>query len=150
MNTSRAILLMQLLLVAPLLSACSKPNERLVDLVAEFVGPNSVEGNVNYELKRKNDKIKREFELELEKGKPGSVYEVTIDGVRIGEVKVDAKGEGKLGISDEGSDARFPEDFVAPKVGSVIKIGSIFEGPLKAKPPRAEREKVARRAKPSK
>jgi hypothetical protein len=140
MNSQLAIRVLLLLLVAHLLSACSKPNARLVDLVAEFGDPKSVNGEANYELKRRNDIIKREFELELENGKPGSVYEVTIDGVRIGEVKIDAAGEGKLGISDSGVEARFAEDFVEPKVGSVIKIGDIFEGPLQAKPPRAERK----------
>ena len=137
MNARRARL--SLLLIATFVWGCSKPNERLVDLVVEFGTPSSVEGQANYELKRRNDKIKREFELELEKGKPGSVYEVTLDGVRIGEVTIDAEGEGKLGVSDEGSESRFPENFVEPKVGSVIKVGDIFEGPLQEKPPRAER-----------
>lgn len=131
---------LSLLLFATLVWGCSKPNARLVDLVAEFGGPNSVNGEVNYELKRRNDIIKREFELELEKCKPGSVYEVAIDGVRIGEVTIDAKGEGKLGVSDEGTESRFPENFVEPKVGAVIKVGDIFEGPLHEKPPRAERQ----------
>jgi hypothetical protein len=139
MNARRAKLSL-LLLFAMFVWGCSKPNQKLVDLVAEFGRPNSVHGTANYELKRKSDVIKREFELELENGKPGSVHEVTIDGVRIGEVTVDATGEGKMGVSDAGTDSRFPEDFVAPKVGSVIKIGNIFEGPLQEKPPRAQRK----------
>jgi hypothetical protein len=128
------------LFFATLVLGCSKPNAKLVDLVAEFGAPNSIRGQANYEFKRKNDMLKREFELELENGKPGSTYPVAIDGVQLGEVKIDAQGEGKFALSDAGTESSFPADFVEPKVGSVLKVGEIFEGPFQEKPPRSKRK----------
>jgi hypothetical protein len=119
---------------------CSKPNARLVDLVAEFGKADAMHGEANYELKQRDDVLKREFELELENGKPGSAYPVAIDGIQIGEIKIDAAGEGKFSLSDAGTEARFPDNFVEPKVGSVLKVGDIYEGPLQEKPPRSKRK----------
>lgn len=125
-----------MLLIIPLLmslSGCSKPDERLIDLEARFGDPTSIDGSIKYDAKRMNNVVERELEVELENGKRGDIYVVTLDGVSLGEVTIDADGEGKLDLSDDGNDAPFPADFVEPKVGSVVKVGDLFEGPMTEK-----------------
>lgn len=109
-----------------------------MDLIAEFGTDKTVNGEANFEVKRRSNVLKREFEVEVENAQPGTTHAVTLDGVPLGELKIDPEGEGELSVSDEDPASKFPDGFVEPKAGAVVKVGELFEGSLKENPPDVE------------
>ena len=99
---------------------------KLLYLRGRFGDSDSSFGEVTFKIKRRDGKVTKEFEVELEGAKPGAVFPVTVDGVEIGEMLVDLDGEGELELM-ENDEELFAESFVEPKVGTVVKIGSAFE-----------------------
>jgi hypothetical protein len=97
---------------------------------AEGPGPG---GEAEFKVKQRDGVVKKLFDLELARAKPGEVYKVEIDGVAVGEITIEEDGEGELEFSSE-ADEVFPTDFPDLKVGSTVKVGDRFEAKFEPKP----------------
>ena len=75
-----------------------------------------------------------EFQVEVKHAAPNSTLDVTIDGTVVGQVAVDAGGEGKLSFSSQpGShEAAFPSNFPKIQANTPITVGSDLSGNFQA------------------
>jgi len=103
--------------------------ERLMRLEGRFGEAGSVIGSASFKLDRSDGIYYKKFEVELLNGDMGERYPVLLDGVEVGALRVDSEGEGELEI-EEDEFVKFPEDFPDPKVGSIVKVGHLFETEL--------------------
>lgn len=94
-------------------------------VMLEGGGPET--GEADYEV----EDSETEFEVEVENASPGAVLPVSVDGVQVGEITVDADGEGELEYSSETDEgAPFPANFPVIAEGSVVTVGSILSGTI--------------------
>lgn len=75
-----------------------------------------------------------EFQLEVQHAAPNATLDVVIDSVVVGQIAVDASGEGKLAFSSQpGSDETpFPAGFPQIQDNTAIAVGSVLSGQFKA------------------
>jgi hypothetical protein len=102
--------------------------EKLVHLESVVPG-GQLSGKASFKIERLAGEITREFKVKISGAPADTVHDVSLDGVRIGELSVDSDGKGKLEFSDvEGSP--FPAGF--PQIGadSSIQVGELFSGKL--------------------
>jgi hypothetical protein len=113
--------------VGELFEIVLQPLVRTVHLESSLSG--KVSGKSSYKVESLGGSSSKEFKLKVAGAPVGSVHEVRLDGVVIGELTIDDEGEGKLTFSDfEGPD--FPAGFPEPKPNSVLKVGSLVTAEL--------------------
>jgi hypothetical protein len=103
--------------------------EKLVDLQALFTGPGALEGKATYRIQRLGTDVTREFQVKVERAPASSLYTVELDGVTLGELEVDASGQGKLKLPARDSDP-FPATFPEVHAGTRLRVGELFDGTL--------------------
>jgi hypothetical protein len=79
------------------------------------------------EMEQEEDRLEVEFELEIEGATPNSVFDVTVDGVVVGQITTDEFGNGELNFSndpDGTAEVAFLDNF--PEIGadSVVTVGN--------------------------
>jgi hypothetical protein len=88
-------------------------------------------GQMSGKVKFENelDKARRKFSVELERGKPGDMFDVMISGVVVGTVLIDGLGIGEIDYDDTAgpgdSDQRFPRNFPELDGGEVVQVGPL-------------------------
>jgi hypothetical protein len=96
----------------------------------DIAGPGKLSGKVGYKIERLGDTVTTEFQVKVTQAEAKSVHPVQIDGTHVGDLNVDLAGKGKLLYSTlEGEP--FPKGFQAPKAGSKVVVGTLFEGQLR-------------------
>lgn len=87
-------------------------------------------GEAEFSSESENGTTKTEFEVELKGADPDVTYDVTVDGVVVGQVITDANGDGSVAFSDspEGSELALPADFPAIAEGSAVDVGGVLTG----------------------
>lgn len=75
-----------------------------------------------------------EFQVEVKHAAPNSTLDVTVDSVVVGQIAIDAGGEGKLSFSSQpGShEAAFPSNFPQIQANTPITVGSDLSGNFQA------------------
>jgi hypothetical protein len=101
---------------------------RLKDLEATVAGPDKLNGKVTFKVEQLGNDITREFQVRIAGAPAKTVLAVTLAGVHVGDVQVDAQGAGRLQFSSK--KAPFPASFPEPEVGSAIKLGDVFAAQL--------------------
>lgn len=109
--------------------------EMLVNVVAKLGDPDGPGpgGDAEFQVRRRDGVVKKLFDIELARAKPGEVYKVEIDGVAVGEFTIEEDGQGELEFSNE-ADEQFPSNFPDLKPGSTIRVGDRFEAKFEPKP----------------
>ena len=103
----------------------SDEDESETTLVAPLSGDGVETGKAEFELEVEGDETELELEVEIEDAEPGSVHDVSVDGVVIGSIEVDDSGHGELELSSEdGDDVAIPE----VSADSTVNVGSILSG----------------------
>jgi hypothetical protein len=103
---------------------------KLTDLQVDIAGPGKLSGKVGYKVERLGDTVTTEFQVNVAQVEAKSMHPVQIDGVHVGDLSVDLAGKGKLLFSTlEGEP--FPAGFQAPKAGSKVVVGTLYEGELR-------------------
>jgi myo-inositol-hexaphosphate 3-phosphohydrolase len=115
--------------VAGLMDLRFQPLEKLTDLEADIAGPGELSGKVRFKIERLGDVVTREFQLKVDGAPVGTTQAVTLDGVRVADVKIDDEGKGKLKFSTK-RHASFPSPFPEPHQGSVFAVGDLVRGEL--------------------
>lgn len=119
------VALMSALLVAapaPALGAAAKAGG--IRLHANLTGNTAASGKADYrEFQNNLGQTVRRINVEVEKAPPGSIWGVKLNGVKFGQLKVDAFGNGKFtrqSITDDpGNQGAVP----AMKAGDKITVG---------------------------
>jgi len=102
---------------------------KLTDLEVAISGPGKLSGKVSYKVERIGDTTMTEFQVKVVQAAAKSVHPVRIDGIHVGDLTVDLAGKGKLVYSTLDGEP-FPSGFQAPKAGSKIVVGTLYEGEL--------------------
>jgi len=95
-------------------------------LEGRFGDPGTLWGVASYEVAREGGVLVKELEVEVENAPPGVRHAVTIDGRDVDEMITNLDGEGELELVDDGQSS-FPEGFVEPRVGSIVRIGELMQ-----------------------
>lgn len=105
------------------------------ELWGDLTGESGATGHAEYEIEHEHGGWEVEFELEVEGAVPGSVHDVYVDGVLVGQITIDEEGEGELEFSSghHGDDEAFPANFPELQPGTTIVVGSILSGQLSEK-----------------
>jgi len=102
--------------------------EQLSALEVQFTGEGGT-GKVGFKVERLGDEVTREFKVKVESAMPRAVLAVSVDGVHVGDLKVDLEGEGKLAFSTK-KGTPFPPAFPEHRAGSRVQVGDVFRGEL--------------------
>ena len=96
-------------------------------LFGQLSGAGTGHGSVKYEVGQEHGAIDREFEVELEHAAAGTTYDVTVDGVVVGQITTNAMGYGKLKYDDtpKAGEQPFPADFPAITDGTVVEVAGL-------------------------
>ncbi len=100
-----------------------------------FTGTSGENGEVEFKQSVDED-IEMEFEVELDDATTGT-YDVLVDGMIVGQITVDAFGEGELNFStdpDEGDESPVPAGFPEVTEGTVVQIQGVASATLSAVP----------------
>jgi hypothetical protein len=106
-------------------------DEDELEFVALLTGDDPLTGKAEFEIEQEDGEAEREFELELEDGTPGSVFDVSVGGVIVGQVTLDAFGRAKLELTsdpDDSDELPLPEDFPEIGEGTEILVGDALSG----------------------
>ncbi|MBI3462892.1 MAG: hypothetical protein HY000_07500 [Planctomycetes bacterium] len=102
-----------------------------VDLDLEFkahlTGPTGATGRAKMEIEQEEDGLEAEFKVEFDGATANTTFDVTVDGVVVGQVTSDAVGHGKLKFSndpDEGDEGAFASAFPEIQANSVVTVGN--------------------------
>lgn len=81
------------------------------------------------ETSKKSGVVVQEFKVEIEKAKPGSVFEIKAAGKVIGKVKANSLGRGEVHFKSVTDDKGGPTKLPRLKAGDVVTVGP-FSGKL--------------------
>ena len=111
-------------------------DENELEFIAILTGDDSLTGKAEFEIEQEDEDEEREFELELQHGTPGSVFDVSVAGVIVGQVTLDAFGRAKLKLTsdpDDPGELPLPEDFPEVGEGTEVLVGDALSGPFMQK-----------------
>lgn len=101
------------------------PKERLV---SDLVGPSAASGRAEWTV----ETARTTFHVEVQLGEAGAVLVITVDGVSVGELTLDATGFGEIEFRSEPDDdpstddVAFPDNFpTALQAGGVVQVGEL-------------------------
>lgn len=115
---------------------CRQGDERgAVVYEAWLTGPGPARGGAKAtaEADCQGGELVTRFEVEVEEAMPSGSYQVTVDGVLVGQLSTDWHGNGRLtlsGVSE--SPDEIPEGFPPIGTDSVVTVGHILRGRLSA------------------
>ncbi|HEU4418223.1 MAG TPA: HlyD family efflux transporter periplasmic adaptor subunit, partial [Planctomycetota bacterium] len=112
------------------------PQETKTETAFEGVlaGPAGITVEAEYKIKTKGTTTNFKFQIKVEGGPPGAVWDVVVDGVRVGNVTLDAAGMCEVEWNTK--DGNFPAAFpTGVGEGSKVKVGADFSGSLAAVAP---------------
>lgn len=101
-----------------------------VHLESAIAGSGRITGKCSFKIERLGKEVTKEFRLKFAGAPGGSVQKVSLDGVVVGEVKIDSDGEGKFVFSDVEGPA-FPATFPELRPLSVLRVGEIVTSELR-------------------
>ncbi len=106
------------------------PRPNSTELEARLGDESLAQGRAKFEVELEHGLEKRELKVDVRDAPPGSVLDVVIDGTVVGQVQVDAQGEGRLELSSQpGEDeSPLPDNFPGIQSGSTITVGDSLTG----------------------
>jgi len=98
---------------------------------ARLFGPTGMRGQARYEEQPKNGSLQRRFKVEVERGTPGAIHQIFVNGDNVGSVLVGPLGIGKFELRtpqhidspDDG--VPMPNSFPSLMDGDVVTVGSM-------------------------
>lgn len=103
---------------------------KLTDLQVDITGAGKLSGKVGFKVERLGETVMTEFQVKVTHAEEKEVQPVLLDGVHVGDLSIDLAGKGKLLYSTLKGEP-FPPEFQAPKAGSKIEIGKLYQGQLR-------------------
>jgi hypothetical protein len=103
-------------------SGATAANGERIHLEARFSQPSGPFGRAAWKVRPRNGSVAKKFQLEIGRAEPGAVLAVTVDGARIGDLRIDLDGEGELEF-----DGGFPATLAEPRAGSIVRVGDLIE-----------------------
>ncbi len=95
-----------------------------IEYVGVLVGPDGAVAEVEFQTTTTGSLVEYEFEVKIMNGAPNATLDVTVDGVGIGSVTLDAAGSCDIEWSSE--DGTFPANFpLAAAAGTSVQIGDL-------------------------
>ena len=94
-------------------------------------GPRQAAGPMDGKVTFRNrlDEARRQFSVEVERGRAGEMFDVMISGVVVGTVMIDRSGIGELDYDDtadaDDNDLPFPRNFPELDGGEVVQVGPL-------------------------
>ena len=77
----------------------------------------------------RQDRNRRKFSVEIERGTPGQMFDVMVSGVVVGTVLINNFGVGEIDFDDTAGpadrDQRFPRNFPEIDGGEVVQVGPL-------------------------
>lgn len=132
MNTKTKVLgLVASLVLTTLLGSGLAAAGSELRLESRIRGPRQAAGPMSGKVTFRNrlDEARRQFSVEIERGRPGDMFDVMISGVVIGTVMVDNFGIAELDFDDtadaDDDDLPFPRNFPELDGGEVIQVGPL-------------------------
>ena len=102
-----------------------------MELHVRLTGAGTEKGEAELEIESEDRGQKIEFEVQVESATPGSIHDVILDGIAVGQITIDAGGKGRLRLSsDESHGQPLPGDFPTAGPGSNVQVGTILSGTL--------------------
>jgi hypothetical protein len=103
------------------------------ELKAHLRGAGRAKGEAELEIEADDDGPKIEFEVEVESAEPGSVHDVSLSGVVVGQITIGPTGRGRLRLSNDDGDSEglpLPDNFPSAALGAEVQVGSLMSGTL--------------------
>lgn len=88
--------------------------------------PDSQWIEASYKVRREAGQLSKTLQLDIEKAPPGVAHVLTLDGFKLAKLVTSSKGKGEFELTEAGDDF-FPDGFVEPKEGSVVRVGDMAE-----------------------
>lgn len=94
-------------------------------------GPTALKGQARYEEQPKNGSLQRRFKVEVERGAPGAIHQIFVNGDNVGSVLVGPLGIGKFELRtpqhiDSPDDGEpMPNDFPVLGTGDFVEVGPL-------------------------
>lgn len=105
----------------------------LVELEAALSGDTAAVGEAEFQVEAVDGVNETKFEVEVIGAVAGSTHVVSVGGVQVGQVVIEADGRGELEFTsdvDDADDQPFPANWPEVAAGTVIEVGSILSGTL--------------------
>ncbi len=116
---------------APEGEVANGPNGTDSILGAPLASFGSAIGIAEFESEFENGIEERELDVEIEDATPSTTFDVSINGVVVGQITTDASGDGILAFStnpDDPDEQVFPGGFANPEAFQTIDIGTLLTG----------------------
>lgn len=99
-------------------------------LQIDLTGTGTMTGRMEFEQKLTTTGAvtKSEFEVDIWNGVPGTVKNVTVDGIVVGTMTINARGYGKLRLTSAAGLNSYPANWPGIKNGSVVAVGTDVTG----------------------
>ena len=118
---------------APEGETASGANGDEVELSANLTSMTSAIGEAEFEREYEDGAEEKKFEVEIANAAASTTFDVSIDGMVVGQITTNAQGYGKLEFNsnpDEPDEQAFPMGFTDPMAGAVIDVGGVLTGTL--------------------
>jgi len=101
-----------------------------LELHAQLLGDSQAQGDAEYKLVAEHGAIEQKLEVEVEDAPVGTVWDVAIDGVVVGQLTVNDRGNGRLRMSSrpDDNDLPLPANFPEVKSTSQVTVGPSLAG----------------------
>jgi hypothetical protein len=77
--------------------------------------------------------LENKFRVHVRDAVPGSIHDISVDGIRVGEITIGGNGRAKIDFSNRMHDIRdlsLPDNFPEIRTGSTVQVGSLLSGTL--------------------
>jgi hypothetical protein len=124
-------LIAMILAILALPSIASASDEDRLRVEARLFGPTPLKGKARYEERQRSNGLERRFKVEVERGVPGSVHTILVNGNNVGLVIINALGRGKFQlrtpefIDSPGDGDPMPANFPNLTTGDTVNVGPI-------------------------
>ena len=130
LKTKALGLIAGLILVLPTAGAIALAGSEL-RLESRIRGPRQAAGPMTGKVtfRHRLDDVRRQFSVEIERGRPGEMFDVMISGVVVGTILIDRTGVGEMDYDDsadpDDNDLPFPRNFPELDGGEVVQVGPL-------------------------